>query len=116
MNRLATRRRTESGDLPPGCGPTKSGTDPYDTEGFVQTRPPRSDLNPARPDVDYDVPMYGDYHWVAMLDPAEFADPDVHETASAVTLAGISVVEHHGRPAWQALAEPTPLYKPRCVC
>jgi len=111
------RHKLPNGKWGPALGVWAHDVAPtYDTDGFVQARPPRSDLNPAKSDVDYDVPMYGDYHWVAMLDPAEFADPDADETGSPVRLDDIRAVEHHGRPAWQAFAEPTPLYAPRCVC
>jgi len=54
-----------------------------------------------------DAPMHQDYHWVAMLDPAELADVDVGSPTE---------VEHHGRPAWEAVVVPTPGYEPRCGC
>jgi hypothetical protein len=52
-----------------------------------------------------DAPMHQDYHWVAMLDPAELADVDVQ-----------SEVAHHGRSAWEAVVSATPSYEPRCGC
>ncbi len=57
---------------------------------------------------DHDVPMYVNYHWVAMLDPRELADGTVIESVREVT--------HHGRPAWEAVLRPTADYDPRCSC
>ena len=70
-------------------------------------------------DIDYDQPFFGNYHWVAMLNPLELADR-VHDRdnqqAVPVELRDLTVVEHHGRPAWQATAQPTAAYDPRCDC
>ncbi|MDG3011497.1 hypothetical protein G4X40_15220 [Rhodococcus sp. D2-41] len=69
--------------------------------------------------VDYDLPTYGDYHFVAALDPAEFADAsfaDDVDPSGPVALTELELVDHHGRPAWQAVAEPTTAYDPRCPC
>lgn len=89
---------------------------------------PRPELRPdglvaRRPDagwLSYDDPMFVDYAWVAMLDPAEFADGVDHDTGERrpdpVRISGLSAVDHHGRPAWQAELAPTPSYSPRCGC
>ncbi|RVW06618.1 hypothetical protein [Rhodococcus spongiicola] len=70
-------------------------------------------------DIDYDRPFFESYHWVAMLNPIELADR-VHDRDAAesapVELRDLTVVEHHGRPAWQATAQPTAAYDPRCSC
>jgi hypothetical protein len=54
-----------------------------------------------------DAPMHQDYHWVAMLDPAELAD---------VRVESLTEVAHHRRPAWEAVVSPTVSYEPRCGC
>jgi len=54
-----------------------------------------------------DAPMHQDYHWVAMLDPAELAD---------VGVGSLNEVEHGGRSAWEAVVSPTLSYEPRCGC
>jgi hypothetical protein len=66
-----------------------------------------------------DAPMYQNYHWVAMLDPAELADgmdPDTGRTAPGVDVDSVAEVEHAGRPAWEAVVRPTAAYEPRCGC
>jgi hypothetical protein len=71
---------------------------------------------------DYDIdddPMYSNYNWVAMLDPLELADGIDPETAARVAPLGVdtvSVTEHTGRPAWEAVVWTTPAYEPRCSC
>jgi hypothetical protein len=68
-------------------------------DGLVAERPPRIE-------VDYDDPMWGNYSWVAMLDPVELshhvAVGDVREDLVA------------GRPAWRAFLVAEPGYDPRC--
>ncbi len=84
----------------------------YADDGLVDTVP-------YEIDVDYDRPFFENYHWVAMLNPIEFADPvHDHDTPAPlpVELRDLTIVEHHGRPAWQATAQPTPRYDPRCDC
>jgi hypothetical protein len=71
---------------------------------------------PSEWEVDYDGLFYQDYHWVAMLDPAELADGRDADAGVGVELDRIRLVEHHGRAAWQALAAPTVRYDPRCTC
>ncbi|MDT0277677.1 hypothetical protein [Blastococcus goldschmidtiae] len=66
-----------------------------------------------------DAPMYRNYHWVAMLDPAELADgidPDTDLPVPGVGFGSVAEVEHGGRPAWEVVARPTPAYEPRCGC
>lgn len=74
---------------------------------------------PDAMDVDYDRPFYENYRWVAMLNPLELADR-VHDRddpdAVPVELREVTRVDHHGRPALQAIAQPTTAYDPRCDC
>jgi hypothetical protein len=66
-----------------------------------------------------DAPMHQDYHWVAMLDPAELADgidPDTGRTVPGLHLEPPTEAEHGGRPAWEAVVRPTAAYEPRCGC
>ena len=58
-------------------------------------------------------PMFVNYHWVAMLDPAEFADG---EDGPPLVIDSLAEVDHHGRPAWEAVVRPTAEYAPRCGC
>ncbi|MFD1812199.1 hypothetical protein [Rhodococcus gannanensis] len=84
---------------------------PRDPDGLVT-------VVPDEVDVDYDSPFFENYHWVAMLNPVEFADP-VHcrdRTGLPVDLTELAVVDHRGRRAWEALAQPTAVYDPRCDC
>lgn len=82
-------------------------------DGLVSRRPRDSSVH-------YDDPMYVNYRWVAMLDPAEFADGLDEETGETtpnpVDIAGLTEVDHHGRLAWQADLRPNPSYEPRCGC
>lgn len=74
---------------------------------------------PYEIDVDYSAPFLDNYHWVAMLNPLELADPVHNDDASStvpVELSDLLEVEHHGRAAWQAVATPTTAYDPRCDC
>ncbi len=80
----------------------------FDEHGLVRRRP--YGLMP-------DDPMYENYHWVAMLDPRELADgvqdaPDV----PPLEILDLAEVDHHGRPAWEAVVRPTDAYEPRCSC
>jgi len=72
---------------------------------------------------DYDAPMYQNYHWVAMLDPRELTDgtdPDAADPAllhpDGTRIESVREVDHHGRPAWEAVLAPTTAYEPRCSC
>lgn len=86
----------------------------FDAEGFVSLRP--TDDGGIR----YDDPMFQNYQWVAMLDPVELADGDRHHGPSALPpieiIDDVRDVDHHGRPAWEAVVAPTGSYQPRCPC
>ena len=77
-----------------------------DADGLVQARPQALGY-------DTDAPMHRDYLWVAMLDPVELADG---ADGPGTRLTELADVVHHGRPAWEAVAQPTVGYDPRCVC
>jgi hypothetical protein len=53
-------------------------------------------------------PMYQNYYWVALLDPAELAD--------GTDVAAVAEVHHHGRPAIEATVRPEAGYDARCTC
>lgn len=86
----------------------------FDDDGLV------SDFPDVPVSVDVDQPFFRNYHWVAMLDPSEFADTarfawepgDPH----GVDVGDVRMVTHHGRPAWEAIVQSTPAYEPRCMC
>lgn len=82
-------------------------------DGFVAGRP-------DEPFLTYDDPMHDDYHWVAMLDPAELADgrdPRSGEPAGVpLQHREVREVQHGGRPAWESVVLPTATYEPRCGC
>lgn len=102
--------KSGSGPWEPVPGVWAAETTPtLDDEGFVAA--PRS-----LPGIDYDAPMYSDYYWVAMLDPIEYADAWGEDDAPSVQLRSIRVVRHHDRDAWEAVANPTERYEPRCSC
>ncbi|WP_227982699.1 hypothetical protein [Nocardia spumae] len=84
----------------------------YADDGLVEVVPDVFDVDS---DVDYDSPFFRDYHWVAMLNPIELAD-GVRDGGVAAELGDVTVVEHHGRPAWQVTARSTSAYEPRCDC
>lgn len=65
-----------------------------------------------------DDPMYRNYFWVAMLDPAELADPslDAEPGEAPLLLSPVVGTGHGGRPAWEAVVRTTPAYEPRCGC
>jgi len=63
---------------------------------------------PSSFDIDYDDPMYGNFRWVAMLDPVELSE--------AVDVAGVRSAELHGREVWWARLRPVEGYEPRCGC
>ena len=67
---------------------------------------------------DHDAPMFQNYYWVALLDPAELADGRGEDDAPApgTAVEDVRAVDHHGRPAWQAVVRPTAAYDPRCSC
>lgn len=80
-------------------------------DGLVARRP--EDLGH-----EHDVPMWQNYLWVAVFDPVELADAGDPEprAAPAAEVGPVGVVDHHGRPAWQAVLTPLPGYDPRCSC
>lgn len=83
-------------------------------DGLVAARP-----NRFASGFCYDAPMYQDYFWVAMLDPVELADgysSDAQDVLPGTEIDEVAEVEHHGRPAWEAIMRPTPAYEPRCTC
>ena len=66
-----------------------------------------------------DEPYFRNYHWPAMLDPRELAEGCDAETAEAipgVAIDSVVLVEHHGRPALEAVLNPVAGYDPRCGC
>ncbi|MGY1847765.1 MULTISPECIES: hypothetical protein [unclassified Blastococcus] len=66
----------------------------------------------------HDDPMYENYFWIAMLDPAELADShtDAEPGEPPLLVDTVVTTEHGGRPAWEAVARVTPAYEPRCGC
>jgi hypothetical protein len=83
-------------------------------DGLVATRPDRLAW-----DFSLDAPMFQDYRWIAMLDPAELADgrdPESEAVTRAVAVDTVTEVDHGGRPAWEAIVRTTPSYEPRCSC
>lgn len=76
------------------------------------------------------VPFFENYRWVAMLDPIELADGDPYRAAEAagacpeagqgpppgVDVGDLRKVDHHERPALEAVVTTTPAYDPRCGC
>ncbi len=106
----------ENGPWLPVEGLWPTATAPtVDDNGLVIARP-------KDPRIDYGHgTFFENYHWVAMLDPAEFAG-SAHSnviddvSAPSVVLTDISIVDHHGRESWQATARSTTAYDPRCSC
>jgi hypothetical protein len=92
-------------------------THPWPTEARAPSPRLRVDgLVGLRPrELSYDAPMYQDYSWVAMLDPAELAD-GARDGGQPLLLDDVHEVDHAGRPAWEAVVQPTPSYEPRCGC
>ena len=70
-------------------------------DGLVAERPSSFDVN-------YDDPMYGNYSWVAMLDPVELS----HD----VEISDLRVEDVAGPPAWRPSVRALPEYDPRCSC
>ncbi|MGH3518598.1 MAG: hypothetical protein ACRDQ7_14510 [Haloechinothrix sp.] len=85
----------------------------FGVDGLVSRRPRDWSLH-------FDDPMYINYRWVAMLDPAELSDGIQDETGDTtpdpVDITRLTEVDHHGRVAWQADLRPNPSYDPRCSC
>jgi hypothetical protein len=97
----------QSADLPSAVS---LGPD-LNADGLVLRRPWFAEL---------DDPMFENYAWVAMLDPAEFADGEeelgAEPAANPVKITHLSSVEHAHRQAWEAVLTPTDSYNPRCSC
>ena len=104
---------TSEGGRPVSLPPGAKVAPVLGDDGLVRRRPSRSRAR-------YDDPMYRDYHWVAMLDPVELADGHGRwrndPEPDPVIVDDVGVVDHHGRPAWEALLRPTSSYDPRCPC
>lgn len=86
----------------------------FDTDGLVAVRSTTADQW-----LDFDAPMLSNYHFVAMLDPVELADGMADDPVGdqrPVVIDELVTVDHHGRPAWQAVLTPTAAYRPRCDC
>jgi hypothetical protein len=86
--------RTTTCEAPP-AGPT------YRPDGLVDVRPRDWAFGHADP-------LFEDYRWVAMLDPAELAE--------GVTLDDLREEALHGRPVWWARAAAVDGYEPLCGC
>jgi hypothetical protein len=96
-----------SGTRKPWLLPARLVTPVYDDAGLVR----------RRPEADYGSPAFGDRRLAAILDPVEIAGnapvPLDFPFANLVELSGIAEVEHKGRPALEAVAEPNAHYRPR---
>lgn len=97
----------------PATGLWPAEVDPvYAEDGLVESMPDSID-------VDYNDPMFENYHWVAMLNPIELADgadADDPQPKLPVELRDLTVITHRGRPAWEAVAQSTGAYNPCCHC
>lgn len=78
---------------------------------------------PAGWHYDHGDPMWHDYRWTAMLDPAELADglADVADEppriVPGVDLERVQELQVRGRRGWRAVCRPrTDAYEPRCGC
>jgi len=101
----------------PASGTVVTSVGP-DSEGPVELPPPaepvfRPDGLVARRPEDHflhgrDDPMWQDYTWVAMLDPAELAD--------GTRVADLSAGVRGGREVWRARVWAEEGYEPRCGC
>lgn len=124
-----------------GWRPAPHDPHPHDPDPWAHEAEPllRADgLVARRPggqeDAD-DAILYRDHRWVAMLDPVELTDgeeppgcddeaPDVDgdvppgpdDLVPVRVLGAVHEVDHHGRPAWEAVVVSTPAYDPRCSC
>ena len=74
-------------------------------------------------DMDDNGTYFQDYHWVAMLDPWEIADPWAWYgdppslgRGPATALSGLARSERFGRETWWAEVSALPDYAPRCSC
>lgn len=97
-------------------------TDPNATQ---PTCDPVSGLLPTHPDLGFmeevDDVMYGNYRWVAMLNPVELADGapegDLRsDRYPPVTIDELAREVWDDRVVWKATLRPTQYYDPRCSC
>ncbi|TYP89978.1 hypothetical protein [Blastococcus xanthinilyticus] len=104
--------------LSPGGGRTVTEPWPSDPGAPAPTWRPDGLVAERPQGLSLDDPMYQNYFWVAVLDPAELADPglDADPGEPALLLDAVTEVEHAGRPAWEAVVRTTPAYEPRCGC
>lgn len=61
-----------------------------------------------RPEADYDDPLWGSFHWVAMLDPVELS--------SGTVVGDLAETLRDGRRTWWARMAASAGYEPRCGC
>lgn len=105
--------------------PAEPGLAPRGEPGNPPIRPPQ-EFEPRRrpdglvlerpPEADYDDPMWGNYRWVAMLDPVELSH--------GVEVSEVQARERFGRLTWTATVRALPEsagdagdgYDPRCSC
>jgi hypothetical protein len=101
---LSRGRRSQTVTLPD----PSTVTPELDSDGLVRSRP-------GTWQVDHDTPVLGSYYEVALFDPVELADGG--DEVPGTTIEDVRAVEHHGRPAWEAIVHPTGAYAPsRCSC
>lgn len=121
LRRLLPRRRS----LRPRWWRAAPGQAPRDETVDPPVRPPQA-LEPVRRsdglvrerpfEADYDDPMWGNYRWVAMLDPVELSH--------GVEVSEVHARERLGRLTWTATVRALPEsaedagdgYNPRCSC
>ena len=99
-----------AGDLttyepPPHVTPERYAP-PLRSDGLVERRPGRWGGEAGEVEIDYDDPMYGNYTWVAMLDPVELS----HH----VDVRNLRREELAGRVVWRADLRALAGYDPRC--
>ena len=92
---------TDSGVVASGPPPDDDPAPWYRPDGLVERRPEGWAFRHADP-------MFENYRWVAMLDPAELA--------AGVVLARLAEGELFGRPVWRARAVAVEGYDPLCGC
>lgn len=115
---IAPSKDAEPGVAPPdpgGASDTPTAQTPQSVlpalrpDGLVEQRPDAGDI-------EYDDPMWGNYRWVAMLDPVELS--------RGVEVSDVHARERFGRLTWTATCRALPEsaedagdgYDPRCSC
>ncbi|MDQ0279191.1 hypothetical protein QO003_003494 [Arthrobacter silviterrae] len=95
-----------SGNRKPWLLPPAMANPVKDADGFVV----------RRPEALYGEPAYGSGRFSAALDPVELAGerpvPLEAPFANVAEIDGIAMVDHHGRPAVDAILTPNPSYRP----